>query len=551
MVIVFFLVAALLLGRCRAWCLGVAREVAVGTHRSRAALTGRIVRAMSWRVALVVLGIVAVCWVGSASFGTEIIAFATFAILCYPLTLLSLWQVARRISKQVFRDTSSEQQPAITAAVIESAIRANRYRLTVVEGVVGVWFVLVVLAPIAILNNFWLGERHKGSPSLPADDVRSATATSRASDYEAGSAPLRTQVPLPQTVQGHRLAYTLQLPPSWVVQKSSADMDTVSACRDMFVGVVAEEAQVGTPDSVARLVREALRTKLSDVYWSEPEGLSLDGKTWSQFVVKGKAEEVPFAYLYYVYSGPEGTFQIVGWTFQNLFERDCTTLRSVMQTFRFPTQPEPNQANSEDTKRLSSAPIANGLQQNAVNRLGTQASQILLPSGARISFSEPILFQDRASFQSSLLKKLASRGWPSGPVYSVNNNLYQVLQLARGYGSPESAYTKCFAAQIKSGKSSSSVTLNNRTWIMTDLDDGYIDPLTSKKVLTESAFCYLYSDDKQTVLVLGVMDLATKLGWEHPKACGDYSNEEKVKNLLESSECMNTTEHFAAGFESF
>jgi hypothetical protein len=303
----------------------------------------------------------------------------------------------------------------------------------------------------------------------------------------------------------------------------------------MFVGVMAEEAQAGTSDSTARLVREKIRTTFSDVCWSEPEVLILDGRTWSQFVLKCTAAGFPAAYLYYVYSGPEGTFQVIGWTSQNLFERDWTTLRDVMQTFRFPAQPERNQANG---------------QQNTINRLGTEASRIVLPSGVKISFSEPLLFQDRAPFQSSLLKKLASRGWPSGPVYCVNGNLYQVCQLTQGYGSSENAFSKCFAAQVKSGKSSRSVTLNNRTWITTDLEDGYIEPLTKKMVFTESASCYLYSDDMQTVLVLGVMDLATKLGWDHPKASDDYSKDETVKNFLETVECLKTTEKFAAGIES-
>jgi hypothetical protein len=84
-----------------------------------------------------------------------------------------------------------------------------------------------------------------------------------------------------------------------------------------------------------------------------------------------------------------------------------------------------------------------------------------------------------------------------------------------------------------------------------DLDSGYIEPLTGKKVLTEFGLCYLYSDDKQTVIIIGVLDVGTKLGWERPKALADYSDEESVKNLLAAAELLKTTQLFAAGFESF
>jgi len=46
--------------------------------------------------------------------------------------------------------------------------------------------------------------------------------------------------------------------------------------------------------------------------------------------------KIPFTYEYYLYSGREGTYQVVGWTARNLYERDAPLLRDVMQTFRFP-----------------------------------------------------------------------------------------------------------------------------------------------------------------------------------------------------------------------
>src|SRR5205814_104491 len=123
-------------------------------------LTGRIVRGMAWRIGLAVFGIVTLAVVsaqGPNDFATQ--NFVPAAILCYPLILLSVWQIARRISKKVFEATLTEQdsdkaqaqtieigrlldgkqrearrdstQRNITAAVSELAVRATRFRPTV------------------------------------------------------------------------------------------------------------------------------------------------------------------------------------------------------------------------------------------------------------------------------------------------------------------------------------------------------------------------------------------------------------------------------------
>lgn len=146
-----FILLAILLVLFRAWCRGVTRKVAVGNNPTRAGLTGRILRAMSWRVGLVVSGIITLA-LASSHGPNDVVAqsLVSAAILSYPLILLSLWQIARRISKKIFQTVSPDQRPEITTAVREAAIKASRFSPTVMEGIVAVWFAMMLVSYFVI-----------------------------------------------------------------------------------------------------------------------------------------------------------------------------------------------------------------------------------------------------------------------------------------------------------------------------------------------------------------------------------------------------------------
>jgi hypothetical protein len=344
---------------------------------------------MSWRIALVILiGIP-----GLTILAQDAAAVATalsFGIFCYPLILLSLWQMARRISQRAFEGSAAAQEPReahretveiarvldgkkdsvppalpqsqISAAVCESAVRSTRFKLTAVEGLV-VGFLLLTIVSLAVVFLQQLG-KHKS----PLSDTQATATTPRKLDsgpsqipeaiqpspeQEAGytrqaaarthrSEPTRVlaRAPVSQTVRGRDLGYTLQLPAGWTTKKGTEGLevyDTLCVCKSMYVGVIAEEAQAGTPEKVASLARERLKKVATDIYWSQPQPIVLEDRNWLDFVVRCRVEETPVGFEFYVYSGPEGTFQIIGWTSQNLFDRDADLLRTVMQTFRFPS----------------------------------------------------------------------------------------------------------------------------------------------------------------------------------------------------------------------
>ena len=142
--------------------------------------------------------------------------------------------------------------------------------------------------------------------------------------------------PAMEIVRGTDLAYTIQIPAQWTVKKGAQDFDSLANYKSIYIGVIAEEANLGSPETIAGLARDRLKEGGTDLEWSQPKPLSLDGRNWLQFSVDCKVNKIPISYQYYVYAGREGTFQIVGWTTQDLSAKYASTIREVAQTFRFP-----------------------------------------------------------------------------------------------------------------------------------------------------------------------------------------------------------------------
>jgi hypothetical protein len=615
---------------------------------------------MSWRVGLVVVGLVAFGLLGAdgpRSFATQ--SFIPAAIWSYPLVLLSLWQIARRISKRILENTPPEQRTDIPPQRSEAAIRAGRYRPTLIEGIVGLWFVLMLFSFALIM----LPNHRKTLASAPTKPVEAPAPLSQQADRELSPepSPVRLTAPeeAPHTIRGHDIQYTLTLPPNWTTKTGVEDFDTVSSYKSSYVGVIAEEAQVGTPEVIAALARDRLKSKATDLYWSQPRQVELDGRTWMEFTVKCQMENIPVGYEFCVYSGREGTFQVVGWTTQNLFDRDAQRLRTVMQTFRFPGPNRLNQTSQVDTGSLLKSRILEALQDSAVEGVrvlrvnleptnpseangvlrsgvlsieaqdnsvtpgegvnpfkvavgrnlglrrllgtiepikltslsgvktsapdgttyvlftlqckypndgtplksqvqpasqtapdspsesGTTASRVVLSSGATLSFSEPMQFQDEAPFRSSLLRTLDQRGWPAGKLLFVNDNVYRVSHVRRGYGNSEVARSTYCDENVRPLPE---VQLRNGSWKGAEFCDGYTDPLTKRKVITETAYCLFLSDERQTVVVVGIMNEMKKLGLQRVKSLDEYSPDDKTKALFAAIELRKVTERLAAGF---
>jgi len=139
-----------------------------------------------------------------------------------------------------------------------------------------------------------------------------------------------------QTIRGRNIGYTIKIPAEWTIQRRYQDFDCLANHKTTYLGVIAEEANLGSPEIVAEIARGNLNKVASDVQWSDPKPVMLDGRTWLEFTVNCRVEKIPFFYQYYVYAGPEGTFQILSWTMQNLASKEGDRMIEISETFRFP-----------------------------------------------------------------------------------------------------------------------------------------------------------------------------------------------------------------------
>lgn len=152
----------------------------------------------------------------------------------------------------------------------------------------------------------------------------------------AAGAPPAALPPPPQTVKGRNLAYTLTAPADWTVKRANNAFDVEVFHRSLYVGVVVDEGSEGTPATALKRSQDHLRATATHLEFSEAEALKIDGRNWLHCTAKCQVENIPFVYQYYVYAGPEGSFRVIGWTMQNLYDRDADAMRAVALTFRFP-----------------------------------------------------------------------------------------------------------------------------------------------------------------------------------------------------------------------
>ena len=156
-----------------------------------------------------------------------------------------------------------------------------------------------------------------------------------------------TNTNLTHTVHGQQVRYSLNLPSEWTAQSLVMDgVDNLSAsCSNANVAVMVQQANINTSQETATAAVKSLKASATDFDSTKPERIILDGKPWLRFIARCQINQAPMGYQYYVYSGIEGTYQIVAWTDLQNFDSQLGLLRSIMHSFRFPQADEPHADN--------------------------------------------------------------------------------------------------------------------------------------------------------------------------------------------------------------
>jgi len=147
----------------------------------------------------------------------------------------------------------------------------------------------------------------------------------------------------PTEVTGTALPYRITFPGGWSVvpKRVGSTIDLMVHRQSLYFTISADEASFGDTDLVTARVRKYIESISTEQVWGPTETVVIDGRPWLAFTVECKLHEIPFAYQCFIHSDMQGTFQLMGWTAQNVFERERPTIRAVAETFRFPAAPVP------------------------------------------------------------------------------------------------------------------------------------------------------------------------------------------------------------------
>jgi len=163
-----------------------------------------------------------------------------------------------------------------------------------------------------------------------ATDKGKQSAEVRAEKYSAQSKTKR--------VYGEILKYSFDVGAEWKPFYSQKPFDLALQNTPIFVCVIAEDESMGSPEAIAKHAREELKRKSEVLEMTDPIEIEMDGKPWLAFESKAGKKDKNFSSLFRVYSGPEGTFQVVGFTSNEMTSDQRKQIEEVMDTFRFPQQ---------------------------------------------------------------------------------------------------------------------------------------------------------------------------------------------------------------------
>jgi hypothetical protein len=137
-----------------------------------------------------------------------------------------------------------------------------------------------------------------------------------------------------QTLHGTLVPCEIDVPATWKI--SGTNKSVIAAKGDGMQIMLSSKPAVGDSRVAAQEAYDGARQLMPDAKCSVPQRMTLAAHEWLEYTITATVEGKPMTFLNYTYSGPEGTFTIIGQIWTDQFDRKRDALIRRMRTFRFP-----------------------------------------------------------------------------------------------------------------------------------------------------------------------------------------------------------------------
>lgn len=118
--------------------------------------------------------------------------------------------------------------------------------------------------------------------------------------------------------------------------KDGSDYDQLYNCGDVYVGVIAENIGLGTPQRICDVAQKNLSRHAPQHSFTIPLPITIDSHSWLTYDATATIDGININYRFYVYSDSNNTFQIICWTAPGKFASTAPVFDRVAESFKLP-----------------------------------------------------------------------------------------------------------------------------------------------------------------------------------------------------------------------
>lgn len=141
-------------------------------------------------------------------------------------------------------------------------------------------------------------------------------------------------------VPGTDYDYSIKIPDptKWLVYRRTSSSDLTVSYHDVNVSISVQRIDSGSNQDLYQLIKQRIRHFDSESTIGDPTTVTIDGTQWLHFIASSKVNNISFTYSYYIHSGAEGTYEIIGYTGSNIFNEEKNTIEKISTSFTFGDQ---------------------------------------------------------------------------------------------------------------------------------------------------------------------------------------------------------------------